>query len=47
MNQYICSQCKLAVIIVDGEEPIKACTCEAPIIGEMSGTATGSASMNV
>jgi hypothetical protein len=28
---YQCSECKLAVIVIKGEEPIKACSCKAPI----------------
>ena len=38
--QYKCSQCGLAVIVLEGEEPIKACTCEASIIAEMEAEAT-------
>lgn len=32
---YHCGKCKLAVIVVGVEKPIKACTCDAPIIAEM------------
>jgi len=37
--QYKCSQCELAVIVLPNEEPIKACTCEASIIAEMTAEA--------
>lgn len=37
---YECSQCKLAVIVIDGKI-IKACTCEAPVTMSMSATAQG------
>lgn len=33
--QYKCSKCNMAVIVLAGKEPIKACTCEAPVIVEM------------
>lgn len=42
---YHCSKCKLEVIVLHGHEPIKACKCDAPIIGEMSGTVYGVAKM--
>ena len=32
---YYCSKCKLAVIVVGVETPIKACNCDAPITAEM------------
>jgi len=47
MNKYKCSECGLAVIVLEGEEPIKACKCEAPIVAEMEGNATGSGGLNV
>lgn len=37
--QYKCAECELAVIVLLNEEPIKACTCEAPIIAEMEAQA--------
>ena len=39
--QYYCSQCKLAVIVQKGHDPIKACQCDAPIVGEMEGDLKG------
>ena len=42
---YYCSKCKLEVIVLPGHEPIRACNCEAPIIGEMSGTVYGVSKM--
>jgi hypothetical protein len=44
--KYKCSECELAVIVLEGEEPIKACTCEAPIIAEISATAIGVSNLN-
>ncbi len=41
---YSCSECGLAVI-VHGEEKIKACFCEAPIIAAMEAHATGQSSI--
>jgi hypothetical protein len=32
---YICSKCKLGVIIMEGKT-IKACKCDTPIIAEMT-----------
>lgn len=40
--QYKCSQCSLAVIVLPEQTPIKGCVCEAPIVAEMSATATAS-----
>jgi hypothetical protein len=40
-QNYKCSECGL-VVIVDGEDLIKACNCEASVIAEMTATATGS-----
>ena len=37
---YKCSNCELAVIINE-EETIKACSCDAPIIVELNSTLTG------
>lgn len=45
MNYY-CSQCKLAVIVLQGHEPIKACTCNAAIIAEINAGLKGSGSLN-
>lgn len=36
---YYCSKCKIAVIVLKGEKPIKACKCNAPIVANMEGTA--------
>lgn len=36
--KYKCSKCKLAVIVLKDTPPIKACTCDAPIIAEMQGS---------
>ena len=47
MNKYKCEKCNLAVIIIDGEKPIKACNCEAPIIAEMEAVAHGKGDLNV
>lgn len=43
---YSCKKCGLAVIVFDGsgkilDKPIKACECNAPIVADMSATATG------
>lgn len=38
--QHRCSGCNRAVAVVDGEI-IKACRCDAPVVGEMSATAKG------
>lgn len=43
---YKCSKCNLAVIVYDGngkilDKPIKACECSAPIVADMSATASG------
>ncbi len=45
--QYKCSKCGLAVIVLEGEEPIKACTCEAAIIAEMEAEATAKGGLTV
>ena len=45
MNYY-CSQCKLAVIVLQGQEPIKACTCNVAIIAELSAGLKGSGALN-
>lgn len=31
---YHCAECGMAVIVLPGEDPIKACTCDAPIVAE-------------
>lgn len=41
---YKCSNCGLAVII-NGEEKIKACNCNAPILADMEAHATGTSSI--
>ena len=40
MSHYKCSQCELAVIVIKGEAPIKACICDASIIAEMTAEAS-------
>lgn len=45
MNYY-CSQCKLAVIVLPGYDPIKACTCDAAITAELSAGLNGSGTLN-
>lgn len=35
---YYCSKCKLAVIVIKGQEPIRACKCNAPIHTNMEAT---------
>jgi len=35
---YSCSKCKLAVIVLPGHDPIKACNCNEPIVGSMTAT---------
>lgn len=45
MNYY-CSQCKLAVIVLPGYEPIKACTCNAAIVAEITAGLKGSGTLN-
>lgn len=45
--QYKCSECDLAVIVIENEEPIKACTCEAPIIAEMTAEATAKGGLSI
>ena len=39
LPEYYCGKCKMAVIVIPNEKPIKACKCEAPIIASMEGTA--------
>ena len=41
--KYQCSKCKLAVIVTKEKEPktIKACKCDAPVIGEMEASLKG------
>jgi len=41
MSKYTCSQCGIAVIIPEGQEPIKACFCEAAIVANAEATAYG------
>jgi hypothetical protein len=38
---YHCQECGMAVIVIDGEEPIKACDCDAPIVAELAATCEG------
>lgn len=45
--QYKCSKCELAVIVLEGEEPIKACTCEAAIIAEMEAEAIAKGGLTI
>lgn len=45
--QYKCSECNLAVIVLPNEEPIKACTCKAPIIAEMEAQATAKGGLSI
>lgn len=45
--KYKCAQCGLAVIVLAGEEPIKACTCEAAIIAEMEAEATAKGGLTI
>lgn len=47
MSNYFCSECKIAVIVLEGEEPIKACTCEAPIIVHMSAEASAHGGLSI
>lgn len=44
---YRCSKCGLGVIIVKDEKPIKACKCNAPIIVDISATATGNGGLKL
>lgn len=39
---YKCSKCGLAVVVIPNEKPIKACSCNAPIIADMTAVASGS-----
>lgn len=41
MTEYYCSGCGLAVIVIPGQEPIKACICQAPIDAKISAVAFG------
>ena len=41
MPKYTCAECSLAVIIVPNEDPIKACTCDAPILAHAEATLVG------
>lgn len=34
--KYYCNECKLAVIVLPEQEPIKGCKCNAPIVANMS-----------
>lgn len=36
--KYYCEKCKLAVIVLHNQEPIKACKCKAAIIADMEAT---------
>jgi hypothetical protein len=38
---YKCGNCGLGVIVIPNQEPIKACSCTAPITVDMSATTTG------
>lgn len=39
---YKCSKCKLPVLVVPNEKPVKICKCEnATIIADMSASAKG------
>lgn len=42
---YYCSECKLAVIVIEGEL-IKACRCEAAVVAEMAATIEAKATVN-
>lgn len=42
MTQYQCSACGLAVIVLNQEKPIRACSCDAPITANMQAHAYGS-----
>ncbi len=37
-TRYYCSECKLLVVMIPEQEPIKGCKCKAAIIAEISGT---------
>lgn len=37
-TKYYCSNCKLSVIVLPSQEPIKACNCNAVITAEIAGT---------
>jgi hypothetical protein len=37
---YKCSKCNMPVVVIN-DKVIKVCKCEAPIIAEISATATG------
>lgn len=40
MTNYICSECKIVVLVIEGEA-ITPCKCDAPIIAEISAIAYG------
>jgi hypothetical protein len=35
---YYCSKCKMAVVVLPNQKPIKACKCVAPIHTNMEAT---------
>jgi hypothetical protein len=39
--KYYCSKCKLAVIVLPGKEPIRACNCNTTIVAEMKAQPKG------
>ena len=45
--KYYCSSCLLAVAIIENEEPIKACTCEAPIVAEAECSLKGAGGVKI
>jgi len=47
MSNYFCSECKMAVIVLESEEPIKACICTAPIVVDMTAEANASGGLNI
>lgn len=47
MSKYSCSECKVAVIVLEGEDPIKACFCEAPIVADMSAEAVATGGLSI
>lgn len=44
---YKCSKCKLSVIILPDKTMIKACTCDAPIIAEISSNVQANGGINI
>ncbi len=40
MSRYSCAGCGLAVIVLDGQT-VRACTCDAAIVADMSVTLAG------